>query len=310
MDLSFLSCQITHDRLSDIDVSCPLHKLERSFEINDDLLQGAYRSGLVLDVGWFDLESISNIDGPYRLRCFLVRLIRASDWTTPAAQFVARTFAELNAALRAAEQWATSPEIDDTAERVGPRLQWELWEFVHDDGTQESSYFPSTQDHSRRGLDPRAQRFWTAHAFDYNDAMQQRNDYSAWGRYKPIPTRATGASDRGTWVVSDVWVPYTLLCRMQFERPQDDRLPAIGFCPNIWIEGAGGHFLLGRIDKVTILPSTPEMAFELEMTVIGADALGFDVAPGLAVCLLRGGWTSIWLAGQVSSYRKKEATQL
>lgn len=307
MDLRFLSCEITHDRLSDVDVSRALHELEQSIEINDDLLQGAYRSGIVLDVGWFNLKSISNIDGPYRLRCFLVRLVRASDWTTPAAQFVARTFAELSAALRAAELWATSPEIDDTSERVGPRLLWELWEFADDDETQQSSYFPSTQDQSRRSLDPRAQQVWTAHAFDYNDAMQQRNDHSGWGRYKPIPSRMTDTPGRGTWEASDSYAPYTLLCRVQFEKPQDDRSPAIGFCPNIWIEGAGSQLLPGRIDRVRPLPGTPEMAFELEMTVIGAEAIDLNVVPGLAIRLFRGGWPSIWLAGQLSSYSKKRS---
>lgn len=106
MSFSFLTCKVTHDRLSHIDRSRGLRALEDAFEINDDLLQAEYGNGLVLDVGWFNLESISNVDGPYRLPCFLVRLIRSSDWTTPSVQFVARDFAELDEALRAVERWA------------------------------------------------------------------------------------------------------------------------------------------------------------------------------------------------------------
>jgi hypothetical protein len=106
MDINFLTCKVTHDRLSQIDRSSDLTALEKAFEINDDLLQGEYKNGLVVDVGWFNLESISNVGGPYRLPCFLVRLIRAADWTTPSVQFVARNFTELDEALLSVERWA------------------------------------------------------------------------------------------------------------------------------------------------------------------------------------------------------------
>ena len=106
IDLSILSCTLSHNRLKDVDDSQPLPKLEESFEIYDDLLLGEYANGLVLDVGWFSLKSTSNLNGFYELKCFLVRLIRTSDWETPAAQFVARDFSELDLAIRAADQWA------------------------------------------------------------------------------------------------------------------------------------------------------------------------------------------------------------
>lgn len=106
MSLGFLTCKVTHDRLSQVDRSRDLRALEDAFEINDDLLQGEYSNGLVLDVGWFNLESVSNVGGPYPLPCFLVRLIRASDWTTPSVQFVARNFTELDEALLVVERWA------------------------------------------------------------------------------------------------------------------------------------------------------------------------------------------------------------
>ncbi|MBL8325937.1 MAG: hypothetical protein JNJ89_13380 [Rubrivivax sp.] len=107
MNLSHLSCTTAHDRLSEVDDSQSLLQLERSFQINDDLLQAQYPNGLTLDVGWFTLTSISNTEGPYPLRCFLVRLIRNADWTTPALQIVARDFSELRDALQLVEQWAT-----------------------------------------------------------------------------------------------------------------------------------------------------------------------------------------------------------
>lgn len=106
MDTSVLSCRIDHNRLNNVDPTQDLRSLAQAFEINDDLLQGTYQNGLVIDVGWFDIESVSNVDGPYRLRCFLVRVIRESDWQTPCVQFVARDFFELDAALRACDLWA------------------------------------------------------------------------------------------------------------------------------------------------------------------------------------------------------------
>jgi hypothetical protein len=80
-----------------------------------------------------------------------------------------------------------SPEYDHGYERDGPLEQWELWELVESDGAQQLTYFPSTQDYSRRALDPRAKLIWTVQAFSYEDAMQKKCDFLGWGKYKAIP---------------------------------------------------------------------------------------------------------------------------
>lgn len=106
MDLSFLNCRSAYNHLEELDESKSFQELEVSFEINDDLFQGEYENGLILDVGWFELDSVSNLSGPYQLKCFLIRLIRNSDWTTPAVQVVARSFSELRRALEIVNGWA------------------------------------------------------------------------------------------------------------------------------------------------------------------------------------------------------------
>jgi hypothetical protein len=96
---------------------------------------------------------------------------------------------------------------------------------------------------------------------------------------------------------------------MTYEIVGDDRTPVVGFLPNIWIEGAGDRFLLGRIDAVNTTSSSSEVVFELEMTVIGSEEIGLDVVPGLRLRLFRGGWQAIWLAGEVLGFRKKVAVE-
>ena len=65
--------------------------------------------------------------------------------------------------------------------------EWELWEYIHDDGCCELAFFPSYQDEKRRGLDSGAKLLCRINARGYDDAMQKKYDYLGWGRYKPIP---------------------------------------------------------------------------------------------------------------------------
>ncbi len=64
---------------------------------------------------------------------------------------------------------------------------WELWEFIHDDGSCELAFFRSSQDHTRRGLEPGSKLIWTVEAKSYNDAMQRYHDHMGWSPYKPMP---------------------------------------------------------------------------------------------------------------------------
>jgi hypothetical protein len=66
---------------------------------------------------------------------------------------------------------------------------WELWEFVHEHGGSELSYFRASNERARRSLETTAKLLWTVEASGYDDAMQKRNDFLGWGPYKPIPNR-------------------------------------------------------------------------------------------------------------------------
>ena len=73
-------------------------------------------------------------------------------------------------------------------EHVDPDAgNWELWVFVHEnDGTNEFSYFNSSNERARRGLDPCAKLILSVEATSYQDAMQKRNDFMGWAPYKPM----------------------------------------------------------------------------------------------------------------------------
>jgi hypothetical protein len=89
---------------------------------------------------------------------------------------------------------------------------------------------------------------------------------------------------------------------MRYESGNDSRLPQVGFRPNIWIDGAGGQFIIGRIDAVDRAEQLPQSNFYVEMTVLGTDELGMKVEPGLKVRLFRGGWNATWMMGEVVSF--------
>lgn len=98
--------------------------------------------------------------------------------------------------------------------------------------------------------------------------------------------------------------PYRLNCRMGYERPGDDRIPVVGFKPNIWLDGIGEQFLIGRIDGVAGVAEETSQPFELTMTVIGVEELNAAPKKGAAVRLFRGGWEAPWLAGELVALTK------
>ncbi len=78
-----------------------------------------------------------------------------------------------------------SPRIAPPADDARKEL-WELWEQIHEDGCSQLSYFPSSQAQSRKSLPADANLLTKIEAFGYDDAMQKRNDFLGWGKYKPM----------------------------------------------------------------------------------------------------------------------------
>jgi hypothetical protein len=105
--------------------------------------------------------------------------------------------------------------------------------------------------------------------------------------------------------VSELSTPYVLRCVMRYEQPDDERLPTVGFMPNIWIEGAGDQFLLGRIDEIETSAGALEHPFTLSLTVIGVEELALGTKPGAKVRLFRGGWAAPWLTGESLTLARK-----
>lgn len=100
-----LNCVVTFDELSRIDFEVPLAELRDQALLADDMFQGSYADGLILDVSWRKTNSTS-IDGvPYAFDSFVIALVRNQDWEAPVVRWLASSFDELLAALKLIDDW-------------------------------------------------------------------------------------------------------------------------------------------------------------------------------------------------------------
>jgi hypothetical protein len=94
---SFLA-KINYDHLSQIDTTRSLSELSTSFELHEDMFQGQYADGTLIDVGWYGPRGDTGV--------FRINLVRNFDWDNPLLDWQARSFEELMDALKAIDKWA------------------------------------------------------------------------------------------------------------------------------------------------------------------------------------------------------------
>jgi hypothetical protein len=100
-----LNCVVTFDELSRLDFDVPLAELREQALLADDMFQGSYAGGLILDVSWREIQSTS-IDGvPYAFDSFVIALVKNQDWEVPVVRWLANSFDELLSALKLIDGW-------------------------------------------------------------------------------------------------------------------------------------------------------------------------------------------------------------
>jgi hypothetical protein len=100
-----LNCVIAFDELSRLDFEAPLAELREQALLADDMLQGSYAGGLILDVGWREIKSTSADGTPYAFDGFVIALVRNEDWDMPVVRWLANNFGELLSALKLIDDW-------------------------------------------------------------------------------------------------------------------------------------------------------------------------------------------------------------